>query len=254
MHFVSGFRVFLHAEVNIDSEPMATSDFFVYKASAGSGKTFHLAVSYLRICLQYYPQDAFIFRKILCITFTNKAVNEMKGRILYFLQCLATEPEQLDAKQQKQREALLPHLTDIASVAELRERADAVWKHILADYSRFSVLTIDKFYQRLMNTFAFELELPANHRLELDEQLFTRQMVDMLLAKLGYDESLTGFVLQYLHHRLDGQQKWDPAGALSEVAKELYKDETFPYEPMLELLRLDDYNEIIRKMKAEQQQ
>lgn len=233
---------------------MATSDFFVYKASAGSGKTFHLAVSYLRICLQYYPQDAFIFRKILCITFTNKAVNEMKGRILYFLQCLATEPEQLDAKQQKQREALLPHLTDIASVAELRERADAVWKHILADYSRFSVLTIDKFYQRLMNTFAFELELPANHRLELDEQLFTRQMVDMLLAKLGYDESLTGFVLQYLHHRLDGQQKWDPAGALSEVAKELYKDETFPYEPMLELLRLDDFNEIIRKMKAEQQQ
>ena len=105
-----------------------------------------------------------------------------------------------------------------------------------------------------MNTFAFELELPANHRLELDEQLFTRQMVDMLLAKLGYDESLTGFVLQYLHHRLDGQQKWDPAGALSEVAKELYKDETFPYEPMLELLRLDDFNEIIRKMKAEQQQ
>lgn len=231
---------------------MGTTNFYVYKASAGSGKTFHLAVSYLRICLQHYPQDAFIFRKILCITFTNKAVNEMKERILYFLQCLATEPAQLDGKQRKQRDDLLPHLQDIASEAEIRRRADAVWKHILADYSRFSVLTIDKFYQRLMNAFAFELGLPANHRLELDEKLFTGQMVDLLLAKLGYDASLTDFVLQYLNHRLDGQQKWNPAVALSDVARELYKDETFAYEPLLEILRLEDFNGIIRKMKAEQ--
>ena len=233
---------------------MDTTNFYVYKASAGSGKTFHLAVSYLRICLQHYPQDAYIFRKILCITFTNKAVNEMKDRILYFLQCLATEPGQLDGKQRRQRENLLPHLTDIASETEIRKRADAVWKHILADYSRFSVLTIDKFYQRLMNAFAFELGLPANHRLELDEQLFTRQMADMLLAKLGHDGTLTDFVLQYLHHRLDGQQKWNPSEALSAVARELYRDETFPYEPVLELLRLDDFNGIIRKMKAERKQ
>lgn len=231
---------------------MDTPKFIVYKASAGSGKTFHLALSYLRICLQHFPKDAFIFRKILCITFTNKAVNEMKGRILYFLQCLATDVGKLDEKQRRQRENLLPHLTDIAAETEIQKRADAVWKHILSDYSRFSVLTIDKFYQRLMNAFAFELELPANHRLELDEKLFTRQMVDMLLSKLGYDESLTDFVLQYLNHRLDGQQKWNPTAALSDVAKELYKDETFAYEPVLNLMRLNDFNEIIRKMKSEQ--
>ncbi|MBP5612750.1 MAG: UvrD-helicase domain-containing protein, partial [Bacteroidales bacterium] len=147
--------------------------FIVYKASAGSGKTFQLAVAYIRICLQYFGQGSFIFRKILAITFTNKAVGEMKSRIHFFLRCLSLPEGRLDKNGRKQRADILPLLADICSEEELSRRADTILKNILADYSRFSVITIDKFYQQVVHAFAFELNLPANYRLELDEQLFT---------------------------------------------------------------------------------
>ena len=227
--------------------------FFVYKASAGSGKTFQLAVAYLRICLQYFRQDRFIFRKILAITFTNKAVGEMKSRILYFLRCLSLPAERLDEEERKQRALLLPLLTDLAEEQEIAYRADIIWKNILADYSRFSVLTIDSFYQQVTQAFAFELRLPANQRLELDAEMFTQQMVDVLLSKLGYDETLTDFVVEYMHHRMDGQQWWKPDRDLAAVAKELFNEEAMALADVMPDFPLEKYREVIRELKAERQ-
>ncbi|MBO4402406.1 MAG: UvrD-helicase domain-containing protein [Bacteroidales bacterium] len=224
--------------------------FFVYKASAGSGKTFQLAVAYLRICLQYFGQDRFIFRKILAITFTNKAVGEMKSRILYFLRCLSLPAERLDDKERRQRDDLLPLLSDLCPVEQLAYRSEVILKNILADYSRFSVLTIDKFYQQLIHAFAFELHLPANHRLELDEDLFTRQMVDVLLSKLGYDDTLTDFVVEYMHHRIDGQQWWKPDRDLAAVAGELFNEETLAYESDMPTFPMENYRNLIRTLKT----
>ena len=225
--------------------------FFVYKASAGSGKTFHLAVNYLQICLRNFGEDPFIFRRILAITFTNKAVSEMKSRILFFLRCLSLPEERLNDKERDWRLLLLPYFSDITPESELSRRADMVWKNILSDYSRFSVLTIDKFYQRVVQAFAFELRLPANHRLELDEDMFTRQMVDVLLSRLGYDDTLTDFVLEYLYHRLDGQQRWNPERDLAGIAKELFREEMMAFEQEMPVLTLEDYKNIIRKLKSE---
>lgn len=210
-----------------------------------------MAVAYIRICLQYFGQDSFIFRKILAITFTNKAVGEMKSRILFFLRCLSLPEGRLDKNGRKQRADMLPLLADICSEEELSRRADIILKNILADYSRFSVITIDKFYQQVVHAFAFELNLPANYRLELDEQLVTKQMVDVLLAKLGYDDTLTAFVLEYLDHRLEEGQRWKPDRDLAVIARELFQEDAMEYAPMLSGRPLEAYQRIIRKLKAE---
>ncbi|MBO4773452.1 MAG: UvrD-helicase domain-containing protein [Bacteroidales bacterium] len=224
--------------------------FFVYKASAGSGKTFQLAVAYIRICLQYFGQDRFIFRKILAITFTNKAVGEMKSRILFFLRCLSLPEERLNAKELEQRALLIQELSAVCPLEQMGHRSEIILKNILADYSRFSVLTIDKFYQQLVHAFAFELHLPANHRLELDEDLFSRQMVDVLLSKLGYDDMLTDFVVEYMHHRIDGQQWWKPDRDLAAVAKELFNEEALSYESEMPRFPLENYRNLIRTLKT----
>ncbi|MBR4340763.1 MAG: UvrD-helicase domain-containing protein [Bacteroidales bacterium] len=231
-----------------------SKSFFVYKASAGSGKTFQLAVAYIRICLQYFGQDRFIFRKILAITFTNKAVGEMKSRILFFLRCLVLPEERLDENGRKQRADMLPLLADICSEEELSRRADIILKNILADYSRFSVMTIDSFYQQLTQAFAFELHLPANQRLELDAEMFTRQMVDVLLAKLGYDTTLTDFVVEYLHHRIDGSKWWKPDRDLAAVAKELFNEDAMAYAEQMPDFTLGKFQEVIRALKSERRQ
>ena len=209
-----------------------------------------MAVAYIRICLQYFGQDRFIFRKILAITFTNKAVGEMKSRILFFLRCLSLPEERLNAKELEQRALLIQERSAVCPWEQMGHRSEIMLKYILADYSRFSVLTIDKFYQQLVHAFAFELHLPANHRLELDEDLFSRQMVDVLLSKLGYDDMLTDFVVEYMHHRIDGQQWWKPDRDLAAVAKELFNEEALSYESEMPRFPLENYRNLIRTLKT----
>ena len=245
------FFLFFRTRLFMHTPPTSSKSFVVYKASAGSGKTFRLAVIYIHLCLQYLPTDAFLFRKILAITFTNKAVDEMKTRILDFLRCLALPEEALDAKARKDRSMVLPEMMDIADEAEIGRRADILRKNILSDYSRFAVMTIDRFYQQVVNAFAFELRMPANHRVEVDEQSFLSQMVDVLMGKLGYDETLTHFVLEYLSHRLDEQKKWDPAKALAQVAGQLYADASFAYVDRLRDISLQDFEALIHYFKKQ---
>ena len=96
------------------------ASFLVYKASAGSGKTFNLAKAYLNICFSHFDKDKFIYRKILGITFTNKAVNEMKSRILLFLQLLS---EGKDAE-------LMSHFTEILKPEQVKVYAADLLKLI----------------------------------------------------------------------------------------------------------------------------
>ena len=108
----------------------------IMKASAGSGKTYSLTGKYIGLLLK--SDDRYAYRHILAVTFTNKATDEMKSRILKELHVLATEPGRSNY-----------HDTYVPSVfptdEELRKKAETVLHDILHDYSAFAVSTIDKF-------------------------------------------------------------------------------------------------------------
>ena len=119
----------------------------VYKASAGSGKTFTLAVHYIRQLIE----DPYAYRRILAVTFTNKATAEMKERILEQLYGIATADEGSEGYLKEIQK------TSTKSVEEIRESAREALRHIIHDYSRFRIETIDSFFQAVMRNLAREL-------------------------------------------------------------------------------------------------
>ena len=101
------------------------------------------------------------YRHTLAVTFTNKATAEMRTRILNSLSDLANReiknPEHL--KELQSRFAL--------SENEVRQKAETLLGQLLHDYSKFSISTIDSFFQKVTRSFAHEMGLPIGFRLEL---------------------------------------------------------------------------------------
>lgn len=148
----------------------------VYKASAGSGKTYTLAYEYIKLVLGYKdnstgsyhlnlnPQDA--HHAILAITFTNKATDEMKRRIIKELAILAEVPSMSNEKS--------PYLNDLLALynctkEQLKETAQKVLSQLLFDYTFFNISTIDAFFQNVLRTFALEAELDGRYDVEIDD-------------------------------------------------------------------------------------
>ena len=147
----------------------------IMKASAGSGKTYNLAKTYLRLVLG--KEDRYAYRHILAVTFTNKATDEMKARILKELHVLAK-----DTVSSPYLEDLLPQA---GSVEKLRIRASQVLSDILHDYGSFSVSTIDRFFQHALKAFARELGQFADYQVELDTASLISESVDRILDSLS---------------------------------------------------------------------
>ena len=134
--------------------------FKIYRSSAGSGKTFTLVKEYLRIALGSSRTDN--YRSILAITFTNKAAEEMKSRVLETLEQLSSDSSQEHAMTTILRSELK------LSENELSLRASSVLKHMLHNYSDISISTIDHFTHNLIRTFSQDLGLSINFQVELD--------------------------------------------------------------------------------------
>ena len=117
------------------------SQLTIYKASAGSGKTFRLTREFLNIIFKY-PEN---YKKILAVTFTNKATAEMKNRILSELNKLAKgiDSDYLDGLKAEY------NLTE----SEIQIKASKIFAFLLHDFSKFSVSTIDKFFQKIIRSF-----------------------------------------------------------------------------------------------------
>ena len=139
----------------------------ILTASAGSGKTYSLAREYIYNILRPQPEEAIgrefnpnIYRTILAVTFTNKATEEMKSRILKQINNLASGAEC----------EFMDDLLKMTSLSEqqLRQRALIVRGAILHDYSRFSILTNDTFFQRIVRALAKELNIDMDYAIELD--------------------------------------------------------------------------------------
>ncbi len=196
--------------------------FIVYKASAGSGKTFTLAVEYLALLLSQAGGDG--FRHILAVTFTNMATAEMKGRILEYLYLIARGHDGKICRE------VAKHMdTDRPlSEAEMQERAQRCLTAILHDYTHFRVETIDSFLQSVLRNMAHELGLNANLRVELDDKQLIGTAVDQIIDNLRDDrnDKVKGWIQKLLSAQLDAGSAWDVASTVKAFATCIF-DEAF---------------------------
>ena len=154
----------------------------IAKASAGSGKTYTLARTYISLLLQAYDRDPYPYRHILAVTFTNKATAEMKARILKELDILSQSPSSSDYYND-----FVPSIC--SSGAELQKRCGRLLRSILHDYGAFSIYTIDRFFQQILRSFARELGQFESYQLELDKSQVVNESVDRLLESLSEDNA-----------------------------------------------------------------
>ncbi|REA64108.1 DNA helicase UvrD [Dyadobacter luteus] len=188
--------------------------FKVYSSSAGSGKTYTLTKEYIKLAL-HSSSDTY-FRQILAVTFTNAAANEMKDRILLMLRTFGayTPAVQLPPMLRDVVTELYPETaTDEALFAQgcelISGRAQLVFRQILHRYSDFSVMTIDKFTQRLISSFTDELGIPFGFETQLDSEQLDGA-VDRLLARIGQEgeEVLTDIVEKYYRENAEDGKSW----------------------------------------------
>lgn len=183
------------------------------KASAGSGKTFRLARKYISIILG--SDDRHAYRHVLAVTFTNKATDEMKNRILRQLHILATEP----AKSQY-HEHFVPSV--FAADEDLKNKARTVLNDILHDYSAFAVSTIDRFFQQTLKAFSREIGQFASYQVELDKGSLVAESVDRILDSLDEkDGNLLPWLTDNVLEKIEQGERYSMDANLLEMALRL---------------------------------
>lgn len=192
---------------------MQNSSFIIYNASAGSGKTFKLVQEYLKIALS--AENSIVFNQILAITFTNKAANEMKSRILDSLF------EFSHPKNPKKPSALFLLLAKDLNIEHdhLQKRANITLRQILHNYAFFDISTIDKFTHRLIRTFAKDLKIPQNFEVVLDTDLLLGEGINRLINKAGTDKVLTKVLIDFALEKIQDDKSWDIAYDLTKMGK-----------------------------------
>lgn len=205
----------------------------IYKSSAGSGKTYTLVKEYLRIA---FSSDAHKYRHILALTFTNKAANEMKERIISMLNVITFRPESSEMARE------LSELLNI-SMEDLKEKASSLLRDILHNYSDLSVCTIDSFVHRLIRSFAFELKLSSDFDIETDSQLLLSQAVEKLLNSAGTEgsDNITKALLDFAENNLDEGKGWNLEYALINFSRELFNEDAYRYVEILSNYEINDF-------------
>ena len=224
--------------------------FKVYDASAGSGKTFALVKEYLKLLFTRKHNDG--FKQILAITFTNKAVGEMKIRILDTLKSFS-DPE-IISNPNGMFEAITTELN--LKPTDVHLKSIALLNTIMHNYAAFDISTIDGFNHRLIRTFAHDLKIPINFEVELDTPTLLNQAVDSLISKAGTDAKLTKVLIDFALEKADDDKSWDVSRDFNSIAKLLINDNDLPHLDTIKHKTLEDFNtlkaELIKKIKNQE--
>ncbi len=218
--------------------------FIIYDASAGSGKTFTLVRNYISTLL--LSPNITAYKHILALTFTNKAVAEMKNRILESLKAFSANPipenhlDLFSAVQDKTK------LTKV----EIQEKSAIILKSILHNYAAFEVSTIDSFTHRILRTFAKDLNIPINFEVQLDTEEILNEAVDRVIAKAGKKEEkeLTKAMIDFALSKADDDRSWDIAYDLNEIAKLLVNDNHLEFTTQLENISTKDFADFTKEL------
>ncbi len=200
----------------------------IYKASAGSGKTFTLAVEYIKLLI-LDPQN---YRYILAVTFTNKATEEMKMRILSQLYGIANNLS--DSKDymncmrqafQGPQQASGPLAKARFSDEEIVRRAGQAMHLILHNYNYFRVVTIDSFFQNVLRNLARELGLTANLQIGLNDEEIEQQAVDNIIENVtSANDPLLTWIMDFAQEKMDDQKDWNIIGSVKQFGRNIFQD------------------------------
>ena len=191
----------------------------IYKASAGSGKTFTLAVEYIKLLVQ----NPMCYQNILAVTFTNKATTEMKMRILSQLYGIGHSLKSSDAYLAKIKEDESIGRLGLSD-EEIRRRALTALEGMMHDYSRFRIETIDSFFQSLVRELARELHLTNNLRIDLDKDEVLATAVKELMNSLPTDKSLLRSVLSVVEEKMDDSGGWNIVKDVTDFGQEIFNE------------------------------
>ncbi|MDR2026238.1 MAG: UvrD-helicase domain-containing protein [Prevotellaceae bacterium] len=194
----------------------------VYKASAGSGKTYTLTLEYLKQALSD-GYNAGKFRTILAVTFTNKATDEMKTRIITTLNSIVTDRDSAVSD-------LLCRELNIDKQT-LKNRAARVQQAVLHDYSNFSISTIDKFFQKVLHAFVREAGLRPGFKLELDHDRLLEEAVDRMMLNLHRKEFLYTQMAGIISEQMEKGRTWDIRKTLKDRSGEVLKEQFRGFAP-----------------------
>ena len=194
-------------------------ELLVYKASAGSGKTFTLAIEYIK----HLIADPRAYRHILAVTFTNKATAEMKERIVQTLYGLWKKDPSATAYLHC-LQAELPAMNLSLTEEDIRIRAGRALAYMLHDYSRFRVETIDSFFQSVMRNLARELELSPNLNIELDSDKVLSDAVNSLIDGLTLTSPVLPLLLDYIYERIADDKRWNVSDEVKSFARNIFNE------------------------------
>ena len=215
----------------------------VYKASAGSGKTFRLVVEYIKLLI-LSPEA---YANILAVTFTNKATSEMKSRIMSELYGISYGLSDSDGylkiiqKELSQGEKKW-------SYDEIRKKAKEALSSILHNYSRFRIETIDSFFQSILKNLAKELGLGAYMNVELDNNSVLQEAVKELFNKVKEDKYLMQWISDYIDDKLNANKSWRLNSELESFGQNIFRED---YQKMERQIAQNNPNSNLIKSKKD---
>lgn len=188
----------------------------IYRASAGSGKTHRLTGEYMLLLFQYDNEHA--YRKILAVTFTNKATDEMKSRILRELYALSVGAASVYRNEIMDKYVLTDQV--------VKSRARKLLVAMLHDYAAISISTIDKFFQQVIRAFAHEIGVQGGYNLELDTNSTLAEAIDTLFLNLNQPQNkqLLQWLTDFAEERIENSESWNPRNNIEALGDQIFKE------------------------------
>jgi len=214
---------------------MSIKPFLVYKSSAGSGKTYALSKNYIRLALK----STFYFKRILAVTFTNKAAEEMKSRILEMID---------DIKKGKDKQLII-EFSQYYNVnhEEIIERATKLQTSLIHNYSYFSISTIDTFFYGIIQSFTRDLKFRGVFNIEMDHELVINEVVARFLSTLEKGSPISRWLTEFSRERLSQEKDFLVVQEIKNIAKNLFSEE---YKALVPKLKNANYVKDVKGLKA----
>lgn len=216
----------------------------IYRASAGSGKTFAITREYIHLLFR----DPDNYRHILGVTFTNKATAEMKNRIL----------KELDKLAKGDPSAYAENLSKSFNLneSEVIQKAKLILQKILHDYSHFNILTIDSFFQRVIRVFAREIGYYQGFDVELDQDRIFTAAVDKMIFELDANLDLKDWLVSFAEEKIVEGSNWNFDRDIERLGREVFKENFKEFgETLIKKITdkqfLNEYNQKLIKVKSD---